>query len=194
MFFSPFRSAIFYAPFGDHCYNGFLKQASRQTELGNIKKKKNNNKEHCLWGSHQSYRIRISGHGSQESTLKQNKTCQVILIGSQAKFGNYLFISVTSGVSPLMLLNFLQVLCVQILSLMTVAAEVLCFFYHVNNVDSGTQILLHDAMLFPLCFHRKYQFPAYVVPRSFNWLPKTKQDVKKKRKILLECLSNAQTS
>lgn len=40
MFFSPFRSAIFYAPFGDHCYNGFLKQASRQTDLGNIKKKK----------------------------------------------------------------------------------------------------------------------------------------------------------
>lgn len=40
VFFSPFQSTIFYALFGDHCYNGFLKQASHQTDLGNIKKKK----------------------------------------------------------------------------------------------------------------------------------------------------------
>lgn len=42
VFFS-FQSTI-YALFGDHCYNG-LKQASHQTDLGNIKKKKKENKE-----------------------------------------------------------------------------------------------------------------------------------------------------
>lgn len=42
-----------------------------------------------------------SGHGPQESALKQNKTPHIILIAAQPKFGNHMFILIPPASSVL---------------------------------------------------------------------------------------------
>lgn len=156
MFSCPSQGAILHAPFEDRCYNGglhqwFSKLASHQKDLGNIKKKNKKTRSLGLMSVLQNQNLRAWVPEICIKT-KWNKTRQIILIDTQPKFGNHLFISVTPGANLLMPLNLLQVLWVQTLSLVkdSGCGSLMPLLSYEQCSDSGAQIVLHDAVLFTI--------------------------------------------
>lgn len=76
---------------------------------------------------------------------------------------------------------------------MIVAIEVLRIFYHMNNIEIQGLQSSFRLLSFPLhAFIINTNF-LHILSQRILMSPKT-EDVNKKRKILLECLSNAQAS